>query len=62
MFGGAQPRATACPAGAAGGGDAPPCLVACGGEGKGGSLTVLRRSVVPDVITEVPLPGELAFL
>lgn len=44
-------------AGAGGGSEAPPCLVACSGEGKGGSLTVLRRSVVPDVITEVPLPG-----
>lgn len=46
-------------AGAAGGSEAPPCLVACSGEGKSGSLTVLRRSVVPDVITEVPLPGAL---
>lgn len=42
-----------------GGGEGPPCLVACSGEGKGGALTVLRRSVVPDVLTEVPLPGLL---
>jgi cleavage and polyadenylation specificity factor subunit 1 len=34
-------------------------LVACSGEGKGGTLSVLRRSVVPDIITEVPLPGLL---
>ena len=32
--------------------------MACSGEGKGGTLTVLRRSVVPDLITEVPLPGK----
>lgn len=37
----------------------PPMLVACSGEGKGGTLSVLRRSVVPDLITEVPLPGLL---
>lgn len=43
----------------AAGSEAPPCLVACSGEGKGGTLSVLRRSVVPDLITEVPLPGLL---
>ncbi|KAL4424540.1 hypothetical protein ABPG77_010120 [Micractinium sp. CCAP 211/92] len=39
--------------------EVPPYAVACSGEGKGGTLSVLRRSVVPDVITEVPLPGVL---
>lgn len=46
-------------AGGGTGGEGPPCLVACSGEGKGGALTVLRRSLVPDVLTEVPLPGLL---
>lgn len=42
---------------AAGSPELPPYAVACSGEGKGGTLSVLRRSVTPDVITEVPLPG-----
>lgn len=50
--------AVAEPAAGAGGEAVPPALVGCSGEGKGGTLTVLRRSVVPDVITEVPLPGK----
>lgn len=33
-----------------------PYLVACCGKDKGGALAVLRRSVAPDVMTEVPLP------
>lgn len=33
-----------------------PYLVACCGRDKGGALTILRRSVAPDVVTEVPLP------
>ena len=49
--GGAGQAAAAAPAA--------PYLVACSGEGKGGALTVLRRSLVPEVITEVPLPGLL---
>lgn len=55
----ASPSPPAHPTGGYGGGEGPPCLVACGGEGKGGALTVLRRSLVPDVLTEVPLPGLL---
>jgi cleavage and polyadenylation specificity factor subunit 1 len=34
-----------------------PYLVACCGKDKGGALAVIRRSVAPDVMTEVPLPG-----
>lgn len=36
-----------------------PYLVACCGKDKGGALAVIRRSVAPDVITEVPLPHVL---
>lgn len=36
-----------------------PYLVACCGKDKGGSLAVIRRSVAPDVMTEVPLPHVL---
>lgn len=36
---------------------ASPYLLACCGAGKGGALAVLSRSVAPDVLTEVPLPG-----
>eukprot|EP00887_Chlorella_sp_A99_P001781 scaffold19.g1781.t1 len=37
-----------------------PYLVACsGGAGRGGALVVMRQRLVPDVITEVPLPGLL---
>jgi len=32
------------------------CVVASG-NGKGGALTVLRRSMLPDLATEVPIPG-----
>lgn len=58
FFGGvwcfAAPTSSPLPAGSP---EAPPYAVACSGEGKGGTLSVLRRSIVPDVITEVPLPG-----
>jgi cleavage and polyadenylation specificity factor subunit 1 len=40
-------------------GNEAPYLVACCGKEKGGALAVLRRSVAPDVMTEVPLPGVL---
>jgi cleavage and polyadenylation specificity factor subunit 1 len=33
-----------------------PYLVTCCGKDKGGALAVVRRSVAPDVMTEVPLP------
>jgi len=45
--------------GAALAGQSPPYLVVCCGVDKGGALAVLRRSVVPDIITEVPLPEVL---
>jgi len=32
----------------------PPHLVACSGQGKHGALTVLRRSLVPELIVQVP--------
>ena len=35
----------------------PPQLVACSGQGKQGSLTVLRRTLVPELIVQVPLTG-----
>lgn len=34
-------------------------VVACTGSGASGALSILRRSVLPDVITEVPLAGLL---
>lgn len=34
-----------------------PYVLACTGEGKSGALIVLRQSIVPEIITEVPLPG-----
>ena len=36
----------------------PPQLVACSGQGKQGALSILRRNLVPELILEVPLPGE----
>lgn len=59
VAGGPQPTLPCCAAVGSDASEAPPCLVACSGEGKSGMLTVLRRSVVPDVITEVPLTGIL---
>lgn len=37
----------------------PPQLVACSGQGRQGSLTVLRRTLVPELIVQVPLTGSL---
>lgn len=37
----------------------PPQLVACSGQGNAGSLTVLRRTLVPELIVQVPLTGML---
>lgn len=34
-----------------------PQLVACAGYGRGGSLAVLRRGVVAEVLIEVPVEG-----
>ena len=36
----------------------PPSLVAAVGAGRAGALAVLRPSLVPELVTEVPLPGE----
>jgi hypothetical protein len=38
---------------------APPELVAAVGSGRAGALAILRRALVPEVVTEVPLPGAL---
>ena len=42
-----------------GGQRGPPELVAAVGAGRAGALALLRRALVPDVVTEVPLPGAL---
>lgn len=36
----------------------PPQLIACSGQGKQGALSILRRGLVPELILEVPLPGD----
>ena len=33
-------------------------MVACTGHGRSGALAVLRKSVLPEAITQVPLPGK----
>lgn len=51
--------------GGGGGGAAPPEprieLVACSGRGKNGALTVLQRSVTPQLVTAFDLPGFCLF-
>ena len=53
VLGGASAAAAAAAAGAG----APGFLAAAVGVGRAGSLALLRRAVVPEVITAVPLPG-----
>ncbi len=43
-------------------GRGPPQLVACSGQGKQGALSILRRTLVPELILQVPLPGNTALL
>lgn len=37
----------------------PPKLVAAVGSDKFGAVAVLRSSLVPELVTEVPLPGDI---
>jgi hypothetical protein len=38
--------------------NSPQQLLACSGFGRSGALAVVRRGILPEAITEVPLPGE----
>jgi cleavage and polyadenylation specificity factor subunit 1 len=53
----APPRAAGAAAGAP---TPPPLLVAAVGVGRSGALLAMRRSLAPDVVTDVPLPGLVA--